>query len=157
MRRPMIGINASNSPKTTPTLSRVGPSMPVRPMPIAPAKLLSPTETLTSKSPSSPDIWLAANYMEPGRGASFVPFCSYSLTTTHCPSTAGRRRMAPETCTHPCNPRLGSQSLKPYNPPGQEAHEGQTKKLRRAVDHHARQHDRPGQTHIHFECGVRDP
>jgi hypothetical protein len=57
----MTGIRPSKSPKRMPTRIRVRMSIPLIPMPMAPAKLLSPTEMLTSTRLSRDDtavtIW----------------------------------------------------------------------------------------------------
>src|SRR6266852_1834119 len=148
----MIGISASNSPNAMPTRSRVRASMPDRPIPIEPAKLLRPTDTLTRRRPTNPDIWLAGNYMEP----ELQPFRRHSLTTTHCPGCMARAEWHRKLHSS-CNPTLGRRSFKRYTPPGQEAHEGQTARVCCAVPVLTRRRDRPRQAHIHFECGVGDP
>src|SRR5579872_2472696 len=53
MKRPTTGISASKKPKASPTRNRVRASTPERPIPMAPAKLVRPTDTAMTSSPPS--------------------------------------------------------------------------------------------------------
>src|ERR1700674_1320633 len=121
----MIGISASKRPNAMPTRILVRASMPLRPIPIAPAKLLRPTEILTRSRGTRPGtpvtIWRCC----------YLHLVAYprlfrlnSLTKTLCANGQAQARLY-GTCKRVCNPKLGHQSLKRYNPPDQEAHENE--------------------------------
>src|SRR5450631_176399 len=147
----MSGMRASKTPNATPTRILVRASIPLRPIPIAPAKLLRPTDTLTSSRPNIPDtgvtIWRRRD----------SAFCWQRLTKTLCRIDKSDSELH-RICKRPCHPKLGSQSLKPYNPPHQERYEAQAARTYRG---HGRgltsRHDRSRQANFHAQRGFRDP
>src|SRR5258708_20312823 len=114
----MSGMRASKKPKAIPTRILVRALIPLSPIPIAPAKLLRPTDTLTSRRLIS-----AATGVTIWRAQASAVRLQY-LTKTLCQPA----KSDPEwhrICNRLCHPKLGQQSLKPYNPARQERYEAQ--------------------------------
>src|SRR5438067_5868802 len=154
----MTGMSASKKPKAMPTRTRVRALIPLRPMPMAPAKLLRPTDRLTSSRLRR--ACTAAKCIE-ATETSLASHCwaiwLRSLTKLLCLSHLLLSELHP-TCNRPCHPKLGSQSLKPHSPPTPESNEGQVPRyIRDLGGEQPRLVHRLGQAHFHAQCGLRDP